>query len=158
MLKNSQKAEFVSSSPDETFKYAKEIGSGLKGGEVLLLSGSLGAGKTLFTKGLLAGLEFDPDEVTSPSFALVNLYKARVDCYHIDLWRLDAALDPAFAVGLDEILEYTSAVVVIEWSERLPDYEFGRPVTEIEFSRGQRSERTITVRQRERHFEKSETQ
>ena len=66
----------------------------------------LGAGKTLFTKGILNALDFDIDEVTSPSFTLVNLYKTeKFNVYHIDLWRLDEGTDMPFADGLDDILE-----------------------------------------------------
>lgn len=141
-------SEFVSTSPEETFAFANKIGRGLRGGEIFLFKGGLGAGKTLFIKGLLAGLGFDPDEVTSPSFALVNLYRARLDCYHIDLWRIEGETDPAHAVGLEEILENPNAVIAIEWSERLSAYDFGRPVTEIEIKQGRRSTRTIYTRER----------
>jgi tRNA threonylcarbamoyladenosine biosynthesis protein TsaE len=67
--------------------------------------------------------------VTSPSFTLVNLYKTeKFDVFHIDLWRIDENANAAFAVGLDEILEDESAVVVIEWAERLKNFSFP-PVT-----------------------------
>ncbi len=148
MTKTMTQPEFVSTSPEETFEFASKIGRGLKGGEIFLFKGGLGAGKTLFIKGLLAGLGFDPDEVTSPSFALVNLYRARLDCYHIDLWRLEGDSDPAHAVGLEEILENPNAIIAIEWSERLFAYDFGRPVTAIEIQHGPRSERTIYARER----------
>lgn len=145
MTNDPKKSEFISTSPDETFAFAKEIGRRLQGGEILLYRGGLGAGKTLFTKGLMDGLGFDADEVTSPSFALVNVYKARFDFYHIDLWRLEGAEDAAFFVGLDEILENPKAVVAIEWSERLLEYDFARPATVIEISPGGPSERKISV-------------
>ena len=113
-----------SGSPDETFAIAQDVGGGLVGGEVLLLTGGLGAGKTLFTKGVLSSLGFNVDEVTSPSFTLVNLYKTeRFDVYHIDLWRSEGE-NAAFSVGLDEILEDESAVVIIEWAEHLGGFAF----------------------------------
>lgn len=116
------KTHFTSNSPDETFEAGRELGSRLSSGDIVLLTGGLGAGKTLFTKGILDALGFDIDEVTSPSFALVNLYKAeRHDVYHIDLWRLDTTPDPAEAVGLDEILEDPAAITIIEWADRLGD-------------------------------------
>ena len=81
----------VCDSPEETFEFGAQIGCELSGGDVVLLYGGLGAGKTLLTKGVLNALDFDIDEVTSPSFSLVNLYKtSSFDVYHIDLWRLDA--------------------------------------------------------------------
>jgi len=118
-----QKEELVSHSPEETFELGERIGESLRGGELILLTGGLGAGKTLLTKGILNALDFDVDEVTSPSFALVNLYHAKFDVYHIDLWRIDDT-DAAAAVGLDEILENREAVVIIEWAEKLKkDFE-----------------------------------
>lgn len=118
--------------PDSTFAFGEEIGRGLKGGEVILLRGGLGAGKTLFTKGVLGGLGFDVDEVTSPSFTLVNLYKTDgFDVYHVDFWRLDEGGDVAHAVGLGEILEDPRAVVIMEWPERLGEFRFQRPVIEV---------------------------
>jgi len=114
----------VSNSPDETFRFGEKLGRGLKGGELVLLSGGLGAGKTVITKGILSGLGYDPDEVTSPSFTLVNLYNARLDAYHIDLWRLDDHIDAAVAVGLDDILADEKAVVIVEWAEKLGERVF----------------------------------
>jgi tRNA threonylcarbamoyladenosine biosynthesis protein TsaE len=109
--------------PDETFAFGERLGESLQAGDVVLLYGDLGAGKTLLTKGIMNALDFDIDEVTSPSFTLVNLYKtARFDVYHIDLWRLDGGMDVAAAVGLDEILE--NAVTIIEWADRLDDLRF----------------------------------
>jgi tRNA threonylcarbamoyladenosine biosynthesis protein TsaE len=109
----------IASSVNDTFRLGEEIGRSLRGGELILLSGGLGAGKTVVTKGILSGLGYDPDEVTSPSFTLVNLYNARLDVYHIDLWRLDESTDAVVAVGLDDILENDKAVVVVEWAEKL---------------------------------------
>lgn len=115
----------IAEGPDETFAVGESLGGALRGGEVILLFGGLGAGKTLLTKGILSALDFDIDEVTSPSFTLVNLYKTtRFDVYHIDLWRLDGIADAAQAVGLVEILENEKAVAIIEWAERLGDQAF----------------------------------
>jgi tRNA threonylcarbamoyladenosine biosynthesis protein TsaE len=114
------KTNLVSSSPDETFRAGEDLGRGLAAGDLILLTGGLGAGKTLFTKGILNALEFDADEVTSPSFTLVNLYETdRYNVYHVDLWRLDETAKPAEAVGLEEILENPNAITVIEWADRL---------------------------------------
>jgi tRNA threonylcarbamoyladenosine biosynthesis protein TsaE len=119
------KGEFEANAPAETFTLGEKFGENLRGGEMILLSGGLGAGKTLFTKGILSGLDFDVDEVTSPSFTLVNLYKTeKFDVYHIDLWRIDENADAAFAVGLEEILEDETAVVIVEWAERLQKFPF----------------------------------
>ncbi len=113
----------MSKSPEETFAIGEKLGRTLRIGEVVLLHGGLGAGKTLLTKGILNALDFDIDEVTSPSFTLVNLYKTTAfDVYHIDLWRLDGAVDAAAAVGLEEIIEGGSAVIIIEWADRLGEF------------------------------------
>ncbi len=117
---------------DETFRLGEKIGAKLAGGEVILLFGTLGAGKTLLTKGIVDSLGFDVDDVTSPSFTLVNLYRAKFDIYHVDLWRVGESADPAFAVGLDEILENENAIVIIEWAEYLKDYKIQRDVIRIE--------------------------
>ena len=66
--------EFITRSAEETFDLAYRIGESLEGGEVFLLSGDLGAGKTVFTKGIAAGLEIDPADVTSPTFTLINAH------------------------------------------------------------------------------------
>ena len=124
--------EFVLEKPEDTFALGERLGRELRGGDGVLLHGGLGAGKTLFTKGAVQSLGFDVDEVTSPSFALVNLYKTqRHNIYHIDLWRINEGSDAAFAVGLDEILEDPDAVVFIEWAEKLGDRQFGTNVISV---------------------------
>lgn len=122
---------FTCENPQDTFDLGEQIGETLRGGEIILLSGGLGAGKTLFTKGILYALDFDVDEVTSPSFTLVNLYRAKFDVYHIDFWRLDNVEDVGAAVGLNEILEDESAIVIAEWSERLNEINFSNEIIQI---------------------------
>lgn len=117
--------QFVCETPQDTFDLGEKIGELLTGGEMILLAGGLGAGKTLLTKGILYALDFDVDEVTSPSFTLVNLYRTgKIDVFHIDLWRIDESANAADAVGLGEILEDARAVTIIEWSERLAKISF----------------------------------
>ncbi len=121
--------------PEETFELGEKIGAGLRGGEMIFLTGTLGAGKTLLTKGIVSALGFEMDEVTSPSFTLVNLYRAETfDVYHIDLWRIEESRNARFAVGLDEILENERAIVIIEWAERLGNTKFDRKIIEIELA------------------------
>ena len=98
------------------------LGRKLAGGEILLLSGPLGAGKTIFVKGVSAALGVDPDEVTSPSFTLVNPHEGRFSLFHIDLYRLDEGAQAAHAVDLDQLLTDESSVIVIEWAERMGRY------------------------------------
>jgi len=129
----SKTGTFICKTPQDTFDLGEKIGESLFGGEMILLSGGLGAGKTLLTKGILYALRFDVDEVTSPSFTLVNLYKTeKFDVYHIDLWRIDEKSDAAFAVGLNEITEDETAVVIIEWAERLRNFSFPEDVFNVE--------------------------
>jgi len=135
----------ICETPQETFDLGERIGESLRGGEIILLSGGLGAGKTLLTKGILYALDFDVDEVTSPSFTLVNLYRTeKFDVYHIDFWRLDTVENVAAAVGLYEILEDETAVVIAEWSERLKE-EFSNKIIRISIKGDGDDARKITI-------------
>ena len=104
-------------SEQETAAIANALAEELQPGDVLLLSGNLGAGKTAFVRGLAEGLGIDPREVSSPTFTLVHEYRGgRFALYHVDLYRLDrAATDD---LGLDE-LGARDGVVAIEWPDRL---------------------------------------
>ena len=137
--------EFVSNSPDETLDYGQQLGSRLVGGEILLLSGPLGAGKTLFVKGICAALGIAEDEVTSPSFTLVNPYSGSLQLYHIDLYRLDEGASAAHAVDLDELLSDERAVIVIEWAERMGNYHLPPNVWRISLRGDGDSPRHITI-------------
>jgi tRNA threonylcarbamoyladenosine biosynthesis protein TsaE len=96
---------------------ARELASTLDAGDVVLLSGELGAGKTAFVRGLATGLGIDADEVFSPTFTLVHEYRGgRLTLYHADLYRLEkAATDD---IGLEE-MGATDGVLAIEWPDRL---------------------------------------
>lgn len=138
--------QLICKTPQDTFDLGEKIGESLRGGEMILLRGGLGAGKTLLTKGILYALDFDVDEVTSPSFTLVNLYKTdKFDVFHIDLWRINENSDAAKAVGLDEIIEDENAVTIIEWSERLRNFSFPESVLEIDISGDGDDAREITI-------------
>lgn len=142
--------ETVSKSPDDTFALGERRGASLAGGDVVMLYGGLGAGKTLLTKGILNALDYDIDEVTSPSFTLVNLYKTeKFDVYHIDLWRLDGGTDVAAAVGLEEILENENAVTIIEWADRLGGVSFPNNTIKVTIEGDGDEPRCITVEQNE---------
>lgn len=118
----SEGTEFISHNESETFALGERLAGQLKGGEVLLLDGPLGAGKTMLVKGIASAMGLDQEEVTSPSFTLVNPHYGRLLLYHIDLYRLDEGAKAAHAVDLDEILTDEAAVVMIEWAERLGHY------------------------------------
>ncbi len=133
--------------PEGTFALGENIATTLRGGEIIFLTGTLGAGKTLLTKGIVSALGFEADDVTSPSFTLVNLYKTEsFDVYHIDLWRIKEANDALFAVGLDEILENENAIVIIEWAERLGKTNFDRKIIDILISGDGDDRRRVIIR------------
>lgn len=137
--------EFVCESPDDTFELGFRFGESLKGGEVVLFYGELGAGKTLFVKGIAEALDYDIDEVTSPSFTLVNLYKGRLNIYHIDLYRLSNGTSSAHAVDLDDLLMEENAVILIEWADRLGDYKLPSNLFHIYIKGDGDDPRTINI-------------
>lgn len=123
--------EFKTNSSDETFALGRQIGEKLDERAVLLLKGDLGTGKTVFAKGVAAGLGIDPAEVTSPSFTLLNVHEGRLRLYHVDLYRLESS--SRIDLGLEEILEEKRAVVVIEWAELLESVPEGALEVEISY-------------------------
>ena len=137
--------EFQTSDAAETFALGQQIGAQLNGGEVLLLNGPLGAGKTVFVKGLAAAFDIDPEEVTSPSFTLVNPYMGRLPLFHIDLYRLEEGAAAAHAVDLEELLTDERAVIVIEWAERLRNYPLTTDVWRINISGDGEAARRISI-------------
>ena len=107
----------VTRSQDDTERLAATLAATLRGGDVVLLSGPLGAGKTAFVRGLARGLGVDPGEVSSPTFTLVHEYRGgRLRLFHADLYRLGTAA--AEDLGLDE-LGVRTGVLAIEWPDRL---------------------------------------
>lgn len=104
-------------SPEETGRLAKSIAGRLTGGEVIALTGELGAGKTHFVKGLAEGLGIDPNIVTSPTFVLINEYEGRLHVYHFDAYRLSDAGELE-ALGCYEMFA-GDGVCVVEWAERV---------------------------------------
>ncbi|NQT88624.1 tRNA (adenosine(37)-N6)-threonylcarbamoyltransferase complex ATPase subunit type 1 TsaE [bacterium] len=110
----------VTHSRDETIAWGRRLGSLLRAGDVLTLSGPLGSGKTTLTKGLTEGLGLDDSRyVTSPTFVLVHEYPADVPVYHIDAYRLGGP-EEADSLGLDEMF-YGPGVTIIEWAERIAE-------------------------------------
>ena len=107
----------LSHSEENTHAVALELAASLKPGDVVLISGELGAGKTTFVRGLAAGLGLDPEVVSSPTFTLIHEYRGgRLTLYHADLYRLDKAATED--LGLEE-LGVAGAVLAIEWPDRL---------------------------------------
>lgn len=108
-------AIFLSKSAEETFSFAKEYAKTLKAGDVVRLDGDMGAGKTVFSKGVALGLGIT-DEITSPTYAYMNDYDGKL--YHYDCYRIDA--DKAEALGLTDYF-YAKGVCLIEWAENIEE-------------------------------------
>jgi tRNA threonylcarbamoyladenosine biosynthesis protein TsaE len=107
--------EHVSRSEPETARVAGDLAAMLSVGDVLLLSGNLGAGKTTFVRGLAEGLGIDPEDVSSPTFTLVHEYRGgRLTLYHADLYRLEKVATDDLGLG-----ELHGGVLAIEWPDRL---------------------------------------
>ena len=138
-------AEFVSHTERETFEIGGRLGQQLTGGEIILLSGPLGAGKTVLVKGIARALGLNEEDITSPSFTLVNPHQGRLLLYHIDLYRLDEGASAAQAVDLDEILADETAVVIIEWAERMGRYPLPANVWRVSISGDGDEARTISI-------------
>jgi len=105
----------LTNSEEETSAAGERLAARLRAGDVLLLHGDLGAGKTAFVRGLARGLGALPDDVSSPTFTLIQEYRGRVRLYHVDLYRLQPV--EVADLGLDELTS-DDAIVAIEWAER----------------------------------------
>lgn len=110
---------FITRSAEETISLGERIGSLLKGGDVIAYTGGLGAGKTTITRGISLGLGLG-DEVTSPTFALVNEYRGEgLSLYHFDMYRITSAADLE-TTGFYDYMDGDS-VIAVEWSENIAD-------------------------------------
>ncbi len=107
----------VTHSEAETIELGRRVGADLEPGTIVLLRGDLGSGKTAFVRGLAAGVGADPEEVSSPTFTLVQEYAGRVRLYHVDLYRLSPA--EVDDLGIDQLGD-AQGIVAVEWAERLP--------------------------------------
>ena len=135
----------VTRSEDETRALGRNLSRSLQAGDVVLLTGDLGMGKTVFARGIAQGLGVSEDEVRSPSFTLVNRYHGRVMLYHIDLYRIDRPED-LDELGLEEFLG-VDGIAVVEWAERLGPYHPERVVSVRLVDRGG-DVREITIEDR----------
>lgn len=107
----------VTDGEDATHELGRSLGEALTAGACVLLRGGLGAGKTAFVRGLACGLGADPDEVSSPTFTIVQRYQGRLTLFHVDLYRLDAGRD-VDELALDDLVA-EGGIVAVEWAERL---------------------------------------
>ena len=134
----------TSVSPAETKHIAEDFTESLQGGEILLLSGELGVGKTVFVKGLARGLGIDERDVTSPTFTLMNSYRGRLTLYHIDLYRL-SSLREIDALGLDDFIGRSRALTAIEWGERVETVTWDGTIIRVHLRRETRHIREISI-------------
>lgn len=109
----------ITHSAEETIKFAEKLGRLLKAGDMIAYKGGLGAGKTTFTRGLAIGLGLG-DNVTSPTFALVNEYCGDIDLYHFDMYRITNEDDLESSGFYD--YDFENNVAAVEWSENIADF------------------------------------
>jgi tRNA threonylcarbamoyladenosine biosynthesis protein TsaE len=131
----------VTSSEAETAAVGRELASGLSAGSIVLLFGDLGAGKTALVRGLAEGLGVGPEEVSSPTFTIMQEYRGgRLPLYHVDLYRLD---DPREVeeLGLDELT--ADGVLALEWADKLVQLKTG--AINIRIQDGDDDRRTIWI-------------
>ena len=125
----------TTNSPQETFEYGKKLAAKLNGGDILLLSGDLGAGKTSLVKGIAAGLGIK-NEITSPTFTLMNLYeirnpKSKIRKFvHIDTYRLKDEKE-LIEIGVEDYLGQPDTICTIEWPEKIENLLTGKKVIAI---------------------------
>lgn len=132
--------ERLTRSAAETEALGEQLAATLAPGDLLLLAGELGAGKTTFVRGLARGLGATAT-VQSPTFTLVRVYPGRVQLAHVDLYRLEKSAELA-DLGLEELLE--AGVVAVEWGDRLA-VNGGRRVIRVGFEHRSESERVVSL-------------
>ena len=130
----------VTRSERGTLGFARKLARSFKGKEVVFLEGELGAGKTVFAKGIASGLGMkDTRRVCSPTFTIMNIYRARFPIFHFDLYRLEKSSD-ILDLGWEDYLE--KGVVLVEWAERI---DFDYPAIRVLIKKGRGDERRLTV-------------
>ncbi|HSQ35406.1 MAG TPA: tRNA (adenosine(37)-N6)-threonylcarbamoyltransferase complex ATPase subunit type 1 TsaE [Candidatus Binatia bacterium] len=134
----------LSSAPEQTLALGRQLGLQLRGDEIVLVSGELGAGKTVFIKGLASALGIAAEDVVSPSYVLMNRYSGRSDLFHFDLYRL-GVMPAELENPIDETIGV--GVVAVEWAQYLtPDYYALDKAIAVDIESAGRDGRRITVR------------
>lgn len=110
--------EFKTNNAGETEKLGRLIGEALRGGEIIAMTGDLGAGKTTMTKSLAKGLDID-EHITSPTFTIVNEYEGRLKLFHFDVYRI-GDVEEMYDLGFEEYI-YSGGVCIIEWSNLIEE-------------------------------------
>jgi tRNA threonylcarbamoyladenosine biosynthesis protein TsaE len=136
--------EMTSESVAQTLAIGEQIGLRLRGGEVLAVTGPLGSGKTHLIKGIVRGCGCeDQDQVSSPTFVLVNEYAGRFTIYHIDAYRINSIAEFEM-LGFEELL-YPGAVVLIEWADKVSASLHDLPCIRIHLDHAGPTSRTIRI-------------
>lgn len=140
--------KFLSKSEKETFNFAKKFTKQLIGGEVLCLIGDLGAGKTIFTKGLAAGLKIK-NIITSPTFVLMKNYQVSEhqqikNLIHIDAYRLIDG-QQLLEIGVKDFFNQSENIIIIEWANKVHDI-LPKKVIEISFKINKNNKREIIIK------------
>ena len=113
------KYTLLSNSPAATLALGERIGERLQPGSIIALTGELGCGKTLLTRGICAGLDVPLRQVNSPTFVLVNEYRGRMPIFHMDMYQLGAAFDAVEFGFFDYLARAASGIMIIEWAEKI---------------------------------------
>jgi len=136
---------FITNSPEETIELGRKIGSKLKGGEIIAITGPLGSGKTHLIKGIATGAGAqDSRNVNSPTFVIVNEYIGRLDIYHIDAYRLNSIAEFEM-LGFDDFC-YPQSAVLIEWADKIESALRDTEYIRIALEHSGQSARTIHIR------------
>ncbi len=131
----------ITNSEAETIAVGRDLGRSLRPGDVVLLDGPLGAGKTAFARGLAEGLGCETDAVASPTFTIVHEYPGPVPLQHADLYRLNP--DEVDDLGLEDLME--GQVLAVEWPERWRHAPAGARLVSIEPAGGDRRQIRISA-------------
>jgi tRNA threonylcarbamoyladenosine biosynthesis protein TsaE len=133
----------LSHSEEETLVLAKKMARRFKGQEVVLLIGELGAGKTIFAKGIASGLGVrDIGQVSSPSYTILNIYEGKFAIFHFDLYRLEKEAE-ILDLGWEDYLD--RGVVVVEWGEKIKFDLSASQTFRVTIEKGSGDERKITI-------------
>lgn len=133
--------EIKTYTPEETYNLGVRIGTQLKPGDIVVMNGDLGAGKTHLTKGIAEGLEVS-DYITSPTFTIVNEYSGRLPLYHFDVYRIED-IHEMYEIGFEEYI-YGRGVSIIEWGDMIREL-LPEEVIDIRISKLKDDERKIII-------------
>lgn len=132
---------FISKSENDTLLIAKNLAKKFKGGEVVALNGDLGAGKTIFTKGIALGLKIK-DLITSPTFTIMNSYFGALELFHFDMYRINDIIE-AEETGIEECFK-SGGVIVIEWAEKIKEI-LPKKIINVDILKLENETREITI-------------